>query len=180
MQQHQEWWCLLWCKCMAIRLSNGQRSSSTFPPPTCHSHETIAEISKRQGSSQNYVPPYIFKLKKPFHSDILILNKKHNCNFHFMMTLNVFALMGYGRFFVVVDYGDMMFVACIVSSGHEVWCLHPLTGDTGPKWRSMTLFLPGLTSPRLSPPRYCNGLLTVLTCAFKKNKKFRTLLKGLS
>lgn len=39
-----------------------------------------------------------------------------------------------------------------LGSGHEVWCLHPLTGDTGPKWRSMTLFLPGLTSPHLSPP----------------------------
>ena len=37
--------------------------------------------------------------------------------------------------------------------GHEVWCLDPLTGNTGPKWRSMTLSLPGLTSPRPSLPR---------------------------
>lgn len=36
--------------------------------------------------------------------------------------------------------------------GHEVWCLILLKGDTGPKWRSMTLFLPGLTSQHHSQP----------------------------
>lgn len=46
-------------------------------------------------------------------------------------------------------------IVCFLLSdpGHEVWCLDPLTGNTGPKWRSMTLSLPGLTSPRPSLPR---------------------------
>lgn len=59
---------------------------------------------------------------------------------------------------------------CLSDPGHEVWCLDPLTGNTGPKWRSMTLSLPGLTSPHPSLPRCV--YLQVWVCP-KDNKRSR-------
>lgn len=56
----------------------------------------------------------------------------------------------------------------LLDPGHEVWCLDPLTGNTGPKWRSMTLSLPGLTSPRPSLPRcvyVCVHRVCIWVCA---------------
>lgn len=80
----------------------------------------------------------------------------HFCHNMVERTIAVFILWPYYCWLWNVIFALMTWCFfCIFSSGHEVWCLHPLTGDTGPKWRSMTLFLPGLTSPRLSPPRYC-------------------------
>lgn len=63
----------------------------------------------------------------------------------------------------------------LLDPGHEVWCLDPLTGNTGPKWRSMTLSLPGLTSPRPSLPR-CVCVLYVFECVLfdcRKNWRLR-------
>lgn len=64
-------------------------------------------------------------------------------------------------------------IVLLLDPGHEVWCLNPLTGNTGPKWRSMTLSLPGLTSPHPSLPRYvCDYVLNcVQFTVVKKGKK---------
>lgn len=117
-----------------------------LPPPHPFYHELHGHVNCKQKVTGNVEVLTCFSQRNK------VSRRKEMLKYN-MKSFSTFPLLFvYAKLWEVWIRWQGMFFS-FTDPGHEVWCLILLKGDTGPKWRSMTLFLPGLISQHHSQPR---------------------------